>query len=192
MNISRDEAASALAEIDQARGRIIQLQGYHHGAQFFIIWGLVWLIANIGTYLFPAAETTIWPASLAIGALSSISHGIRTSLRGRQKALQSPATRREWRQAIMTSLVVMAFITCLVMIADPASTRQLNAMISIVFPFLYMVGGIWVGWRLFIIGLVTAIGIMAGYVWIPEHFELWMGLFGGGSLIAGGVWLRKA
>jgi hypothetical protein len=55
-----------------------------------------------------------------------------------------------------------------------------------------MGSGIWAGRRLFAIGLVTAAGIMAGFIWIDEYYLLWMGLFGGGSLIAGGLWLRSA
>jgi len=65
-------------------------------------------------------------------------------------------------------------------------------MISIFFPFIYMGSGIWAGRRLFAIGLVTAAGIMAGFTWIDAYYLLWMGLFGGGSLIAGGLWLRSA
>jgi hypothetical protein len=57
---------------------------------------------------------------------------------------------------------------------------------------MYMGSGIWAGWRLFAIGFVTAAGIMAGFIWIDDYYSLWMGLFGGGSLIAGGLWLRSA
>jgi hypothetical protein len=32
---------------------------------------------------------------------------------------------------------------------------------------------------------------MFGYLIIEQHYYLWMGLCGGGSLIAGGLWLRK-
>ena len=65
-------------------------------------------------------------------------------------------------------------------------------MISIFFPFMYMGSDIWAGRRLFAIRLVTAVGIVAGFIWIDECYLLWMGLFGGGSLIAGGLWLRSA
>ncbi len=65
-------------------------------------------------------------------------------------------------------------------------------MISIFFPFMYMGSGIWARRRLFAIGFVTAAGIMAGFIWIDEYYPLWMGLFGGDSLIAGGLWLRSA
>jgi hypothetical protein len=84
------------------------------------------------------------------------------------------------------------FIACLIFISRPETSRDANAMISIFFPFMYMGSGIWAGRRLFAIGFVTAAGIMAGFIWIDEYYPLWMGLFGGDSLIAGGLWLRSA
>jgi hypothetical protein len=55
-----------------------------------------------------------------------------------------------------------------------------------------MCGGIWIGWRLFAIGLFTAAMILIGYFYIGGWYDLWMGVFAGGSLIAGGLWLRTA
>jgi hypothetical protein len=92
----------------------------------------------------------------------------------------------------MTAGVSMAFIISVILIAQPETSDQGNAMISIFFPFMYMAAGIWAGWRLFAIGLVTAAAILVGYFWVTDYFDLWMGVFGGGSLIAGGIWLRTA
>ena len=92
----------------------------------------------------------------------------------------------------MTSGIVFVFIFCLMMISRPESNREANAMISIIFPFLYMCGGIWAGWRLFAIGLFTAVAILFGYFYVKDWFDLWMAAFAGGSLIAGGLWLRSA
>ncbi len=192
MNVTRDEAAKALADIDKASDRVFKLQGYHHGAPHFIIWGLVWLFANCGSYFMPDNEKYFWPVGLAFGFLASMTVGILTSRKWPKGAVASAAERRFGSRMGMTAGVVMAFIVAIVFIARPESAREVNAMISIVFPFLYMAGGVWAGWRLFAIGFLTAVAIIGGYVWVPEHFALWMGVFGGGSLIAGGVWLRTA
>jgi hypothetical protein len=192
MNVTREEAAQALTDINKANEKIVQLQGYQHGSPFFIIWGLVWLAANVGSYLLPDQQKFIWPAALGIGFLASMAMGILQSRKWSRDANAAQADRRIGSRMGMTAGVVMAFIVCITLIAQPESNREINAMISIVFPFLYMAGGIWAGWRLFAIGLVTAIAIMVGYFWIQEHYSLWMGIFGGGSLIAGGLWLRTA
>ncbi len=192
MNVTREEAAKALDDIGKASDRVFQLKGYHHGAPHFIIWGLVWLFANCGSYFMPEYREYFWPAGLAFGFVASTITGILQSRKWPKGATASAAERRFGSRMGMTAGVVMAFIIAIVFIASPETSREVNAMISIVFPFLYMAGGIWAGWRLFAIGFVTAAAIIGGYIWIPEHFELWMGLFGGGSLLAGGIWLRTA
>lgn len=192
MNVTREEAAQALDDISRANERVAQVQGYHHGAPYFIIWGLVWLAANTSSHFLPAQEKFIWPFALAAGFLISMATGILQSRKWAKGAGLREAERKIGARMGMTAGIVIAFVVCIVLIAQPESNREINAMISIIFPFLYMAAGIWAGWRLFAIGLVTAAAIMAGYFWIAEYFALWMGLFGGGSLIAGGIWLRTA
>ena len=48
-----------------------------------------------------------------------------------------------------------------------------------------------IGWRLFAVGAITATLILGGFVYMHDHFSLYMGVVGGGALIAGGLWLRK-
>ncbi|MEZ6029034.1 MAG: hypothetical protein R3C46_04720 [Hyphomonadaceae bacterium] len=192
MNVTREEAAKALDDINRASDRVVQLKGYHHGAPHFIIWGLVWLGANSATYFIPGSDKYAWPAALAFGFVASMIAGILQSRKWPRGRHASAAERRFGYRMGMTAAVVMAFIVCITLIAQPSTSREINAMISIIFPFLYIAGGIWAGWRLLAIGLVTAAAIMIGFYWLPDHFDLWMGLFGGGSLIAGGIWLRTA
>jgi hypothetical protein len=51
--------------------------------------------------------------------------------------------------------------------------------------------GVWIGMRLFWIGAITAAAILFGFFNIEHYYSLWMGVAGGGSLIAGGLWLRR-
>lgn len=191
MTVTREEAAQALDDISKAGDKIVQLKGYHAGAPHFIIWGLVWLFANTMTQFLPE-QRLAWPIGLGAGFVASTVVGI---LHSRKHPRGTEASRRErWigSRSAMTSGVMFAFIFCIVAIARPETDREINAMISIFFPFIYMGSGVWVGWRLFAIGLITAIAIMGGYFFIGDYFPLWMGVFGGGSLIAGGIWLRTA
>lgn len=190
MNVSREEAAQALSDISRASDRIQQVQGYKHGAPHFIIWGLVWLSVNSVTQFVEGSDKYAWPIALGIGFLASMATGILQS-RQREKGTEAGELQRRIGSRIgMTAGVVMAFIVCLSLITTPESNREINAMISIFFPFMYMAAGIWAGWRLFAIGLVTAAAIMVGFFMAGDYFAIWMGVFGGGSLIAGGLWLR--
>lgn len=192
MNVSREEAAQALDDIGKANERITQLKHYRAGAPHFIVWGLVWLFANSISQFWPEQQKLAWPVGIAMGIIASTALGM---LHARRHASASSAGRRErWIGARIggTSAVMIAFIVCAVTIVQPESNREINALISIFFPFLYMACGLWAGWRLFAIGFVTVAAIMAGYFLIDAYFPLWMGVFGGGSLIAGGLWLRTA
>lgn len=190
MNVTREEAAQALTDISRASDRVIEVKGYHHGAPYFILWGLVWLAANSVSQFLPEYRGWAWGVGVLTGMTLSTVLGIMQSRR-----LKSPSSRtdpRIGRRIGITSAIMFAFIFCIIYIAKPEGSRDVNAIISIFFPFMYMAGGVWAGWRLFAIGFVTALAIMAGYAWIGEYFDLWMGVFAGGSLIAGGVWLRTA
>ncbi|HEV7692027.1 MAG TPA: hypothetical protein VGO52_14420 [Hyphomonadaceae bacterium] len=190
MNVTRDEAAKALADIDKATDKVIELKGYHHGAPHFIVWGFVWIFANTITQFWQQYTAHAWISLLAVGMISSTVIGI---LQGRNaKPAASSMPPGTSRKMGMTSGIVFAFIFCMMWIAQPESDRQANAMISIIFPFLYMCGGIWAGWRLFAIGLFTAAAILFGFFYVKEWFDLWMAVFAGGSLLAGGLWLRSA
>jgi len=191
MNVTRDEAAKALADIDKATDKVIELKGYHHGAPHFIVWGFVWLIANTTTQFYQQYAGTVWVGLLAVGMVASTVIGIMQGRSIKAGAASSAPAGMSTRMG-MTSGVVFAFIFCLMLISQPETNRETNAMISIIFPFLYMCGGIWAGWRLFAIGFVTAAAILFGFFYVKEWFELWMAVFAGGSLIAGGIWLRSA
>jgi hypothetical protein len=189
MNVTRDEAALALAEIGKAGEKVGRLKGYHQGAPHFVLWGLVWLGANVATQ-FGVGEGLAWPVGTLVGFAGAIVIGVLQN-RG-AKSPTSSFDKRIGMRIGLVAIVVAALIFCLINIAQPHSNRQLNAMISILFPFMYMLGGIWAGWRLFAIGFVTAAAILFGFYFVKDWFDLWMGVVGGGSLIASGIWLRTA
>jgi hypothetical protein len=191
MNVTRDEAAKALGDIDKATNKLIELKGYHHGAPHFIVWGFVWLIANTITQFWPQYAQTAWLSLLGLGMVSSTVIGI-LQARSQKPGISKFTDAGFGRKMGMTSGIIFVFIFCLMLISQPESNREANAMISILFPFLYMCGGIWAGWRLFAIGLFTAAAILFGYFYVKEWFDLWMAVFAGGSLLAGGLWLRSA
>jgi hypothetical protein len=191
MNVTRDEAAQALDDISKASDRVVRLKGYHHGAPHFIVWGVVWLFANTITQFWPEYARYAWPAGILTGAVTSIAIAF-FQTRHVKPGAASSIDKRTGQRIGMTSGIMFLFIFCLINIAQPDSNRETNAMISILFPFLYMCAGIWAGWRLFAIGLVTAVAIMFGFFYVKDWFDLWMGIFAGGSLIAGGIWLRTA
>jgi hypothetical protein len=196
MNVSRDEAAQALAEIGDARERAVRVQSYSDAAPFFILWGVIWLVANTVTDFWPQWSGWTWLAGIAIGASVTTWLGI---LQGRRRAARIHQRGREAGQAAkrvsarfgMSWGVVLTFFVAMGFVIGPLDDRQLNAAISLLWAFVYLGAGVWLGWRLSLIGAVTAAAILFAYFALDQHYYLVMGLAAGGGLIIGGLWLRK-
>lgn len=191
MNVTRQEAAEALSEIGKAGGKVVQLKQYHHTAPHFILWGLVWLVGNSVTGLWPEQAGLAWAIVVPAGMIGSFLLGF-LSYRREQRPAQPDGAKHYAVRFVLLGLAFSAFFSSIFYFNPPDSAMQASAVVSIFFAFLYIGFGLWFGWRLFAVGVVTAALIAAGYTWLPEYFYLWMGVVSGGSLILGGLWLRSA
>lgn len=192
MQISRDEAAQALSDINDARSRIEKLHDYSDSSPFFILWGLVWLAANSTTQFAPALADMAWLAGILIGTtLTIVLATVQAKRRGARDASKAAQTTQVAIRMGVSQGVILAFFVAIMTIVWPLDARQFNALISLFWACAYMGVGVWIGMRLFWIGAITAVAILFGYFNIEQYYSLWMGIAGGGSLIAGGLWLRR-
>lgn len=178
MTIEESDAASALDAIDRTRKRAFELRNYAHAGDIVIGWGLVWLVANLASYVTPRGGLA-WPVGIVLATLWSIWRG-----RGHGEG-------RGWRGGA-TAATIAALVMLVVLIAGVDSTAQGNAMVSIFVAAAYVFQGIWWGQRFAWIGLVIAGCVVAGWFVDRAHLELWLGIGGGGALIVSGLWLRRA
>ena len=72
MTITKDDAAAALRDIDQAGERSRELESYASGAPYLIIWGLAWLVAGSLTDFMPRQGATIWNTATGIGVVATV------------------------------------------------------------------------------------------------------------------------
>ena len=192
MNISRDEAATALGEVAAADSRVRTLKMYTYAAPFLILWGVIWLIANAVSDLARPWAGRVWIAGTVLGFALTLYWTIRNSLTWKQRyRLTAQEGKTLGRRFSLLGTTLMVFFPSILAIIGPLSSRQSNALLSLVWAFVYMAAGAFIGWRLFAIGAVTAAAVLVGFLFVHEHYGLWMGVFGGGSLIVGGLWLRK-
>jgi hypothetical protein len=192
MNISRQDAAEALATVESVDQRMDTLRVYRNMAPFLQLWGAVWLVANVMTQLWPRWSSWVWLPATCIGCLASVGIVIYHVRRDVRVGLYSRAQRRRIRLGfLMIGVTVIAYFTSMALVLGPLDGRQSNAFISLFWAFIYMATGAWAGPRLFLTGAVAVVGIVAGYLYIHEYFALWMGFFGGGSLMLAGLWLRR-
>lgn len=192
MSLSRDEAAAALDHVALADRRVRTWRGYAEASSYMLLWGAIWLVCNVVADWRAGWGGVAWLVGLVAGAMVTAALTIRNALRWKNSF---PASREEGRaigrRAALLGSTMMLWFPAMSVIAGPFAPRQSSALVSLTWAFIYMATGAFVGWRLFAIGLVTAAGIVAGYLFVQQHFLLWMGVVGGGSLIAGGLWLRK-
>ncbi len=192
MNISHQDASEALEAIEAADRRVRQAVWYREASPYLIVWGLVWLVANAVTDLRPAIAGWTWAAGVTGGVLFTAALTYQQIRRRSEIHAQTPADRRHsGRRMLLLGLTVLCFFPAMLTVIGPISARQNNAFISLFWAFAYMAAGAWVGMRLFITGAVTAAAILFGFLFIRDHFFLWMALVGGGSLLLAGFWFRK-
>jgi hypothetical protein len=104
-----------------------------------------------------------------------------------------PAQRaRRRRGGWMLASAIALYFPAMLMVLAPLASRQFHAFISLFWAIAYMASGAMLGLRMYLTGLVTAVAIVVGYLFVTQYYFLWMAVFGGGSLILAGLWLRRA
>jgi len=181
--IDRTDAAAALADIAQSRRRSIELSGYAHAGDIVLAWGLVWLVCNLAVQFVPQGGANSWPIGIVLASGFSFWRGARWPPFGRAGP--------DWRIAA-TAGIALGFLVLVMVIARFADPRQANAVISLAVAAGYGAAGIWAGRRFALAGGFIALLVLVAWFFDRSHFHLWMGLGGGGTLVATGLWLRRA
>jgi hypothetical protein len=183
MPVSSSEAEQALQQIDATGEASARVYGYHAAAPHLILWGIVWAVGYGANYFFPE-RALIWPVLVVLGICGSAWRGWQS---GRNNSRIGG-----WRYTA-TALCIFFFIAAVFAIAPPRSNAQMSAFFPVLVAFLYGLLGIWTGGvRLIVAGAAIAALTLGGYFWLQNIFLLWMAVVGGGALILGGLWFRKA
>jgi hypothetical protein len=188
MTISSGQAAEALGEIERTERRAHVAKGYSMASPHLILWGLVW-IAGYGACALLAPERwgLAWlPLALA-GALGSAWLGARSRTR------RSGGNAVSSGQGVLIGLAVMVFMAATYYLFAPRSPLPYLVFPSLVAGLVYGLAGavtrmprfVWIGAGIFVL-------TMAGYAAAPAWSALWVAAAGGGGLLLGGFWLRKA
>lgn len=193
MSLSREEAAAALTEIETAKTKASRLRGYRLGAPYALLWGALWIVANVTSHFSWQIGNQVWGWGILATALASAAIGMR---QGKDRSRMTEEERARWKRvgvkAITSNVLTIGFFIAFFSILAPFDQREYNAGFSLIAMFAYAQMGIWLGWRMLVIGAVGAAVILFAYFNIGETFNLWMGLGAGGALFLGGLWMWKA
>jgi hypothetical protein len=183
MTIQREEAAQALRDAAAAADRSATAVGYQRSSHYLFLWGVVWAVANLAGYFRLPYGGLAWPTLMIAGIAGSVWIGARS---GRSES------GRNGLKALVVGVAIALFSICAQLITRIGSFPMAEAVACLAVGAAYMVMGMWVGWRLSIVGAFLMIAVTGGWIYAREQFFLWMALVGGGGLVVGGLWLRKA
>ena len=182
MSMPENQAAQSLHDIESAARRSAVAYGYQKSSPHLIIWGLIWMAGYSATYLKPQWNAS-WPVLVMLGIAGDFAIALRSGARASRAY--------DWRFAA-SILSIFLFWVAVFAIMPPRSGLQVGAFIPIFVALCYAMAGIWKrAARMLLLGLALGVLTIAGYFWVTQYFLLWMAVVGGGSLILGGLWLRR-
>lgn len=181
--VDAGEAASALQDIAATERRTREALFYAGGSSILILWGIAWAAGYLITYVSPANANLAWAAVNLLGIAATMLIGYRRSRT--RRALWDP--RASW-----TFILVVAFGAFTQWLLGAAQWREISLFWATLAMGGYIVAGLWIGRFYVLCGSVVILLSLAGYFWSGPWFCLWMAALGGGSLILGGLWLRRA
>jgi len=178
MTLSPQDATAALRDIDAAQARSATLRGYQRAAPHFLIWGVIWATGYGLCDGFPRHANAIWAVLVPIGLVAGL-----FASRGTKPLFA-------WRYGVI-ALAMFAFFAATFFVMWPVTGRQIAAFIPLFVALAYVLAGIFRGPRYIVAGLVIAAATLCGFVFLHDHFMLWMAAVGGGALILAGLWMQK-
>ena len=187
MNVSRDDAETALKDVDAARRHSLTLFQYGLASPYLLLWGMLWIVAGVIGALSPGNTGIGW---LVVDTVGIVATGYLVVRNARRYARDG--ARNQGLRFVATVAVLAAFTAMVFMIFGPVSGAEVQTFITMLIAAIYMTAGIWVGSKYVIVGAVLAAVIIGAFHLAPAHLPLIVSVLGGGALILGGLWMRKA
>ncbi len=185
--ITPEEAREALQLVEETTRHMRRTLAYGGAPYFMLVWGVVWLLGFGASYFLgpqSSAVKWVWAILDVLGFLATLVIG---ATMGRK--VRSPMGRRlglAWLTWIVYGYLIVYF-------AHPQSGDQLSLLISLLVMMGYLTTALFYASR-FLAGVALSITalILLGYLVFPAIFNLWMAVWGGGSLIAAGIYILRA
>lgn len=184
MGISRNEAASALTDIENTAGRSRLLKGYHASGPILMVWGVIWALGYSGMGLLPPEQWgLIWLVLDVVGVAATLF----LSRTGKGEA----KTGHGWKIGAGV-FAVLLFYAATFALFRPASIDAAIAYPGVVTGLVYALLGVAFWPRYLWIGAAVFAASLVGYFFFQPWLAFWMAAVGGGGLIVAGLWLRRA
>ena|ERR1700737_3864703 len=183
-SIDRQEAASALSDIDSIVRRVRQSRIYTTASMILIMWGVLVFVGYCASYLWPREARLVWIAISLLGIIGSF-------VLGRFNRARNGVRTFDLRVLAAIALFVAFGLFCSVGLGH-FTGRQMGAFWPIYIMLVYSIVGLWAGRAFVVIGLSVTALTLIGYFFLGNAFDLWMAFVDGGGLFLGGLWMRRS
>jgi hypothetical protein len=186
MNVSPSEAEEALAAI-QTIGQKTRHSIASGGTTItLIVTGIIWLFGFLSTQFVPEISGYVWTIGSILGTILGTVFGFRMG-----KRVRSPSTVPMAKRLGLFWLFLIIYGIATIAVARPTDGKQATILIILFIMFGQLAMGLLLSfsstwWAL----PITALALI-GYFLLPGIFYLWMGILGGGGMIALGLYIRS-
>lgn len=201
MEMTRQEAQDSLDQIRAVVNQTRRNIAVGSTGPALIIWGAIWFIAYIGTYVsyflkwqFYQIHLTnrisidihmaglCWMLLIPIGVVATWFIAVR----------KSPTRSRHNKRWGLCWLMLFIYSDIWLALLWPWNEYQISAFLASVPMFAYIVMGIWADRVLLWVGVAVTVLVLFGFFLL--HFQplfwLWMAVLGGGTLAGTGLYIR--
>jgi hypothetical protein len=183
MQISSEEALSALKEVDTATARRAELRSYQVGSSHLFLWGALWIVGYGLSAVFPSAEW--WKFWIPISVIGGLASG----LFNRRMGKLSGRGALGWRfPAVFLSIFLFIGATYTVM--APRNVEAYLAFPALIVSFAYALVGLVNSPRNIVVGGALFVLTMIGFLFLKPWLPIWLAVVGGGGMILSGLWFR--
>jgi hypothetical protein len=185
MNISPEEAARALNNIEASRASMRSVIRSHNGHYYLWLWGGIWsamaLLFQESSSEQKGGIACCWLA-LAGLALSFLIGWTQN------KRVRGPIDKRFVGAAI--ALLVFGYAVWPIVLGLPHRAQVMFAYQCLVWMQIYILSGLWFDNYLFWVGLLVSALVLVGLLCFAAIFWWWAAIVLGGSLIGTGFYVR--
>jgi hypothetical protein len=189
MNISNEEAQAALDAVKETQKRLQRAISEEY-AGLIMLWGVIWTLGSLSLHFLGGPR-----GGLVFGILDVV--GIAATIcivhrSNKQGAIRGPQTRVLYWHIWGMWIALALYGTLWGLVLKPNHNNQLSFYLCTLAMFGYVIMGLWTLSNFLVwLGLGTTAVVVAGYYLVPDFFQLWMAVLGGGTLCATGLYIRK-
>ena len=186
-DLTRDEAAQALRQIDESCEAMRRVVRQHRGHLHLWLWGSIWTAVALSVHFFGERATRWIPWFILPGIAASIAIGIYQA-----RQIKTPFDQRFLRA--LACLIVFGLLSPVVTGASmaPVNHARAFAFFALLAMQVYVLAGIWFDNYLLVIGVAVSALILIGLFVFPQTFWLWFAIFCGGPVLLSGFVVRFA